>query len=314
MNLVKYLIPRFFVLVFFCLAFSCKKHNDFANESAQDAVDMRVAVGETDELLKNINLLISEQFVLRGKPQAGGSTATGVCGIEFDSTRLTSGYLDINFLGVPCGNRTVQGKVSVKFDNYPLTKWKNHGAVATITLSAYKVKNNADGKTWQFDGVLSMTNQGSGTFYDIMYLNQAFVLFDIKSEKIKFTFGTGDYANVYMHRRLRYTYASGGHISCAVEGLAEVNGVQNAECWGENRNNEDFISTVSNNYRWTTVCGAMAPTEGETQLHYVTKDIILKSSYSVDQKGASVNSGCAYGYKVTWNLRNKTNTRIFSYF
>lgn len=312
MRLIKYLIFVFVITGTLLFVSACKKKQQFTEESAQDAVDTRVAMGELDELVKNINIIIAEQFTLRGKPSGGGSTS--VCGVEFDTTLLTQGTLSMLFKGEVCGKRKISGRVVVQFDNYPLTKWKMKSAIASITLTNYLVVNVADGRKWQFDGLVIITNQAGGTFYDMMYLNQPYLIFDLKTEKLKVSYTTEEYAFLYAHRRMNYTYRA-PVITCLVEGLANVNGNDNTECWGENRKAQQYNNVVTQAYIWNSTCGAISPLNGETQLHFEEKAHVLTSTFGVDANGDKVaDNVCPFGLKVNWSYRNKTGNRIFAYY
>lgn len=313
MKFVKNTICILLTFSFLFTVSGCRKRQDFSNESAQDAVDIRVAMGEIDELIKNINIIISEQFTLRGRPGGGGSGSTSVCGVQLDTAALARGNLDLRFTGEVCGKRSYKGNVSVKFDNYPLTKWKNKSAIASISLNGFRILNAADGKTWQLEGQLNLINQTGGTFYDLMYLNMPSLIFDLKAEKLKYSIGANEYGFLYLHRRMTYTHAK-SVITCEVQGLAEANGKQKAECWGENRKAEEFVCSIPNSYKWNTSCGAQAPTEGSTEIGFIEKTHVLKSEFSRTASGDRNEQGCAFGFQVSWSLRNKTNTRIFSYF
>lgn len=303
------------LLVPFLFMSACKKKRAFNEEDAQDSVDVRSEMGEIDEVLKDLNTVISEQFLLRGRPAKGiTSSSTTVCGALVDTTRLTSGLVVITYTGAACYGRTRTGTVRAEFANYPTKKWKDKGSEVNVTISDYKVTRGSDGRSWELDGTLKMLNQTGGTWYDLQYLNQSVVINDLSAENFKITFSTGEYALISISRRLNYSYAS-QNTSCKVEGIGSADGVDQLECWGENRSAVAIKSKVTTAYTWSSACGATAPLMGETEIRMEGKDHVLKSQYGVDKDGNPIGAGtCPFGCKVTWDYKNKTNTRIFGFY
>lgn len=294
---------------------SCKKKRAFNEEDAQDSFDVRSALGETDELIKDLNTVVAEQFLLRGRPTTGTSSATtSVCGAIVDTTRLTSGIVVITYTSANCYGRTRSGTMTAVFENYPSKKWKDQGAVVTVTVKDYKMLRSTDGRTWQLEGEFKMVNQTGGTWYDLQYLNQPLVSNDLSAEKMKVTFSTGDYAYFDIKRRLNYSFDS-QLTRCKVEGLGSSDGQDQLECWGQNRNAVKFTCKVTNPYVWASTCGATAALTGETEVRVEGKEHVLKSHFGVDKDGNDVGPGtCPYGFKVTWQYKNKTNKRILGFY
>jgi hypothetical protein len=300
-------LPAFFII-------SCKKKVAFKEEDAQDTYDVRSALGETDELIKDLNTVVAEQFLLRGRPEKGISSAsTTVCGAVLDTTRLTSGIVVITYTGATCFGRTRTGMVTAVFENYPIKKWKDPGAVVNVTLDNYKVMRSSSGRSWQLDGAFKMINQTGGSWYDLQYLNQPLVTNDLQGDKLKVTFSTGDYAFLNINRRLNFTFSS-QVTRCEVRGLGRSGGQDQLECWGQNRQAVEFSCKVTMPYVWTTACGATVPFSGETEVRVSGKDYVLKSQYSVDKDGNDVAVGaCPYGYRASWRYKNNTNERILGF-
>lgn len=293
----------------------CKKKRMFNEEDAQDTVDARYTQGELDEVIKDINTVIMEQYMLRGKPASGGTTTTSICGASVDSMQLVSGGALITYKGQNCFGKVRSGSVLAAIQNYPLRKWKNQGTVLSITFKNYKVTRSSDGRSIQMDGTLSLRNESGGTWYDLWYLNFAKVQYRLQGEKLKVTFENGDYSFFSFDRRLTFTYAN-FLTSCLVEGFGSESGHNNLECWGENRKSEMFYGQVNNPYKWSTDCGPLAPVSGETGLVVSGKEYTMVSSFAVDKDGNAFKpgSGCPYGWKASWQYKKKTNSRIFSFY
>jgi hypothetical protein len=267
-----------------------------------------------DEVLVDVNTIIAEQFVLRGRGTGSGSSNTIVCGVLIDTTQLTRGVMTLSYTNSKCDGRTRTGEVEVVFQNYPIKKWKSLACIATVTLKNYKVLQNKDGVSIKYDGVVKMQNQSGGTWYDMWYLNQTKLVYDVSAEKLKITFGPVDYGVFQINRRMTFTHV--GQITiCTVSGLGSAQGENDLECWGENRVAEDFTCKITDPYQWRTSCSAWAIGSGETEVHNSLKAHTLKSTYGVDANGNGQDpESCTYGYKVTWDYKRNSNTRIFAFY
>src|SRR5688572_23634379 len=91
------------------LAFSCKKKREFNEETAQTTVDLRSALGEIDEVLKDINTVMMERYPLRGRSSSETATTT-VCGVTLDSLGELTGKMTMNYNGEDCYGRKKTGK------------------------------------------------------------------------------------------------------------------------------------------------------------------------------------------------------------
>jgi hypothetical protein len=67
---------------------------------------------------------------------------------------------------------------------------------------------------------------------------------------------------------------------------------------------------------WNITCGPWAPTAGAVDIKVKNKDFDLRCTFAVDSKGNPVDvapNTCAYGWKVEWSYKKKTNKKIFGY-
>src|SRR5205823_5839649 len=95
-----------------CLFADCKKRREFNEENAQVTVDTRYIQGENDEVIKDINTVMMEQFLLRGRTSAPEhDEATSVCGAALDTTHIFTGEVSMNYNGKSCYGRSRSGTV-----------------------------------------------------------------------------------------------------------------------------------------------------------------------------------------------------------
>jgi hypothetical protein len=312
---------------------SCKKKKAFKDEDGQVTVDNRMTQGENDEAIKDINIVILEQSFLRGKsasPQTILTGTTSICGINLDTTGIAKdpagpggvimqqpgGTIVLNYTGTECYGRIRSGSIKVAIVDYPVKKWKNTGCVLRIDYTAYKVTRTSDGKSIQFDGTQYLTNVSGGSWFDLWFLNQPSVTYDLTGENLKITFDGGQSAIYNFNRRMNFTY-SGNYVTCSVQGLGSSDGRSNLQNWGETRKNTLFTSQITDPLIWKTECGAMAPLAGEIIVREDGKDFDLKCKMGTDKTGEplGLNAGeCPFGYELSWSYKKRTNTRVFGYY
>ena len=318
---IRFLVPA---ILLFCTAVvffftGCKKKRAFKEETGQVTVDNRTTQGENDEAIKDVNIVIMEQYLLRGKSaiaQAPLTSTTSVCGIKLDTTGLMKGILTLNYNGTECYGRIRSGSIRVTLTGYPLKKWKNGGCVLKLEFLGYKVVRTSDGRSLQLDGTQTLTNESGGTWYDLWFLNQPSVVYTLTGDNVKASFDGGTNALYNFNRRMTYTY-SGDITTCQVVGLGSSDGRSGLESWGQDREGAKFTAQITQPVIWKTKCGAVAPLAGEVVIKVDGKDFDMKCTLGTDKDGNPVGvnaASCPYGYEMSWSYKKRTNTRIFSYY
>jgi hypothetical protein len=302
---------------------ACKKKQAFKNENGQVTVDNRVTQGENDEAIKDVNIVIMEQNVLRGKSsgtQAPYTATTSICGVKLDTTGLLKGtgpggIIILNYTGEECYGRIRTGSIKVTLMDYPLKKWKNAGSVLRIDYTAYKVTRTSDSRSVQFDGTQYLTNESGGSWFDLWFLSQPSVVYTLKGSDLKSSFDGGVNALYSFDRKLTFTF-SNDVTTCTVEGLGTADGRSNLENWGQTRDGDRFTTQVSKPYVWKTRCGAIAPLSGEVIIKVDGKDFDRKCKLGVNQSGSPVglDGECPFGYEMEWSYKKRTNSRLFGYY
>ena len=307
--------PVLVLFLFVGITAGCKKKREFNSESAQSSVDARMAQGENDEGVKDVNIAIMEDFLLRGRESSlGGQPAgTSLCGVTLDTTKVMSGILTLKYNGTNCFGRTRTGSVRLTILNYPLTKWKNIGAVVRIEFIDYKMVRSSDGKSVKINGVEEMKNLSGSTWFELWYVSQPNVVYSVTGTDMNVTFDNSATAIFNFDRKLTYTY-SGNVTTCRVNGMGSQNGKSNVENWGQNRDGAIFTSEVIDPPVWKSECGAMAPVSGEVWVKEDGKEFDLKCFFGVKSDGEPSTEKCPFGWRVEWSRKSKTNIRIFGYY
>jgi len=293
----------------------CKKKKEFNQESAQSCVDARMVQGENDEVVKDINIAIMEDFLLRGRgtSQPAQVAATSLCGVTLDTTKVTSGILTMLYNGNNCYGRTRTGSVKLTILNYPLAKWKNTGTVVRIEFNKYKMVRSSDGKSVEINGTEEMKNLSGNTWFELWYMSQPSVVDQVSGTELNVKFDNTATAIFSFDRKLTYTY-SNNVTTCRVEGMASQGGKNNVENWGQTRDGNVFTSQVVESPVWKSECGAMAPLSGQVWVKEEGKDFDLKCFFGVKSDGTASAENCPFGFRTEWSRKKRTNTRVFGYY
>ncbi|WP_317896912.1 hypothetical protein [Aurantibacillus circumpalustris] len=299
-------------LLLFTLA--CKKKKAFDEENGQAAEDVRRSQEQNDEAVSDVNIAIMEQSLLRGGVSSTTSTKTELCGLDIDSLEIYSGILQLKYNGTVCKGLKKTGTIRITLLDYPIKKWKNQECRIQLEFINYKVSHN-DGRTVQFDGAASLTNQTGNTWYEMKYLNASNLIQIQTASGVKVTIDESNTAIFNINRSLTFNYNSVGKFtSCKIEGLGVSNGINNLENWGQNRDGNNYTSQVNVPIVWKSTCGSVSPSEGEVSIKVDEKDFAMICNYGVNSEGLnSTASDCPYGWKVSWSYKSDTNTRVFAY-
>lgn len=302
----------FAIMVLFATA--CKDKKEFNQETAQSTVDLRSAIGEMDEVLKDVNTVILEQYTLRGR-SAGQSPTTSVCGVKLDTNNQLRGEISLIYDGTDCYGRIKTGKVTVKVVDYPSRKWKHKDCELRIDFLAYQVSRTTDSKIVKIEGQQTLRNESGNSWFELWYMGSPPVTYVHSAENTKLTFTGNNTAVFNIHRSLNFSYAN-EVTSCRVEGRGSSLGRSNVEAWGQSTAGNTFAAEVVTPYVWRTKCGALAPLSGNVVVSLEEREYELKCKYGVDASGNLVAEGgsCPFGWEVTWSRKKKTNSRLFGYY
>lgn len=308
---------RFFVLLIPLLLIvgSCKKKKAFKAEDGQSSVDARMLQGHNDEVISDINSVIMNQALIRGRnSELTGVMGKELCGVDIDTVDVYRGIVRLNYNGKECNGFKKTGTITITFTDYPTHKWKHQGAVVKIDFLTYTVFQVSSQKSVQLDGTEYLTNISGKTWYDLYYSFETSVVQTLTGNNIKVTFNGSKVAVYNFNRQMTFTYHN-SVMTCKVEGLETQNGESSVENWGQTRDGDFFTSQVSTPVIWNSTCGPNSPLEGEVVIKVDNKDFKLNCRFGVDGEGNDLagSGSCPFGFKLTWSYKRKTSSRVFQY-
>lgn len=307
-------------LIALCVLFgSCKKKRAFKEEDAQITADVRMVQGQIDDVLKDINIVIMNRSLLRGKPDGGAGDEGGklsACGFRIDTSVANQGIISLRYDSSSCNGVKRMGTVMFSIQSYPTQKWKHQGCVMKIDFTAYKGSRISDGRNIQLNGSVYLTNYSGKTWYDIVYYYEPSISQILTGNGITATFGGSETSVFNFNRRMTYTFSKKDSVvSCSIDGLGSSDGEENLENWGQGRQGQSFCSRVDATLLWKSSCSANVLYSGEEVFVVADKEFDIHSTFGVDENGDAMtsNATCPYGWKASWSYKKKTKSRVLNY-
>jgi hypothetical protein len=193
-------------------------------------------------------------------------------------------------------------------------RWKNAGATLEILYSNLTVTNILSGASYTLNGTHYLTNVTGGLAYQVMDGSvSGTVTHKHVSDNFTVTFANG-VQRTWSARRTRTFTGTGVNTvrTVTLAGDTMINGDNNVEIWGTNRNGDAFESSLIVPVTSNNVCGYYHPVSGE-YTHFVANrsaDIL----FGVNASGNPFTIGlCPYGYKITYTLNGVSEIKIDSY-
>lgn len=291
---------------------SCKKAasttttNDGA--SAEDASNVSNGLSATsDDAASAASTNTNFSGKLPGFELLCGALAT------YDSV---NGIITITYNGAECNgivNRL--GTVTITLLDYAQgARWKSAGATLQIVYSNLVITNIISGASYTFNGTHYLTNVTGGLAYQVMDGAVAgTVTHKHVTDNFTVTFANGLQRNWSVRRSRTFAGSGAGTVrTITLAGDTMINGNNNIEMWGTNRNGDAFASSLIAPIVSDNICGYYHPISGE-YTHFVanrTGDIL----FGVNSLGnPSTGILCPFGYKITYTENGVTKTKIDSY-
>lgn len=242
-----------------------------------------------------------------------------LCGVTIDCTDVNQGILYFNFDGTtPCfsPSRTRSGQIKVELING--NTWAEAGAVLRQTFIDFKVTHLQSGRAIEFDGVKTLKNVDGHDWWQFL-LGQTTFAYESRSTNMTVTFDNGATADWNHARTVTWSYHPANtvpgipyaHIGFAASGDTTLNSTSGVDSWGTNRYGSDFVTYYNQPLLSNTYCGLWRFNSGEL-VHEVDGDDYTLT-LGVDQNGNASTGTCAYGFMVSWNVGNNSNSQVFSY-
>ena len=251
--------------------------------------------------------------------QTSGIVSSPLCGVTIDCTQVQQGILVFNFDGVtPCfsPSRTRSGAVQVELING--NSWSQAGAVMKQTFMDYKVTVLSSGRSIKVNGIKTLKNVNGHDWWNWI-LGNVDHTYESRAFDVQVEFENGQTAT-WNHARTNTIswnpansdpIVTNAHLAFSVNGDTTLNGVPTVDSWGVNRFGDDFITRYEEPITSNTYCGLWRFSTGRL-VHEVSGDDFTLD-LGVNQQGNPSTTVCAYGFKVSWNVGNNTNSAVFSY-
>ncbi|MCF8276705.1 MAG: hypothetical protein K9J17_08225 [Flavobacteriales bacterium] len=242
-----------------------------------------------------------------------------LCGVTIDCTDVNQGILYFNFDGTtPCfsPSRTRAGQIKVQL--VAGNSWAEAGAVIKQTFSNFKVTHLSSGRSIEFDGIKTLKNVNGHNWWQFLQ-GTSDLTYESRSLDMAVSFDNGQSASWNHARTVIWSYSPAGndplipyaYIGFEANGDTTINGTSGIDSWGVNRYGSDFITYYTQAIHSNTYCGLWRFNSGQL-VHEVDGDDYTLT-LGVDQSGNPASGTCAYGFEVSWNVGNNSNSAVFSY-
>jgi hypothetical protein len=288
---------------------SCKKRQEFNNETGTVSEDLKNIQSGLDIALSDANIALSTF----GK-SAPGANIANICGATADTSQINSGILKLIFDdSTNCNGRIRSGTITLTIRDFASGKrWRDVGAVLDLTMTNYKIKMAATTKYVILNGSKIVTNVSGGNSALLIYGQINSLIHTVSGNNIIAQFEDGTSSNFNIARQYTHTYSNMVY-ELKGEGVYTQDGKSKIEKWGTTRDGSAFTSQALEPVIWNSTCGPHRPVSGELDIKVDSKDFSLLTTFGVDSRGISVTDGCAWGFKVEWSKNNRTGSKLFQY-
>ncbi len=299
---------------------SCGKLRDLLNSDIQQFnQDSNTYKSELDQIDNDINNALSDIEGFGKTDYHDEIFSSPLCGVTIDCTDISQGVLYFNFDGVtPCfsPSRTRAGQIKVELING--NTWAEAGAVLKQTFIDFKVTRLSNSRSIEFDGVKILKNLNDHNWWQFLLGNIEYS-YESRSVGMMVSFDNGQAAEWNHTRTITWNFSPQGtdpdipyaYIGFTAEGDTTLNGVSGVDSWGVNRFGSDFVTYYNQPLASNTYCGLWRFNAGQL-VHEVNGDDYTLT-LGVNQTGDPTTNTCAYGFEVSWNVGNNSNSQVFSY-
>ncbi len=228
---------------------SCKKDSntngivDFAEESVTHTEDQTTFSTETDAMANDFNSVVDNFTSLSGRE--ANTLATPCDATVTVDSNSSPRKITITYNGSTCNPlRTRTGSVVITL---PTTvRWRDSGAVMTVSFQNVKITRTADNKSITINGLQTIKNVSGGLVRTVAAQipgNNNVVVHEIRSSNMSITFNDSSNRTWQIARRRTFTNNTG--LVITTRGMATVDGVNNVAEWGTNRFGHDFITATT---------------------------------------------------------------------
>jgi hypothetical protein len=291
------------ILYFACLTFvlaftttSCQKDKtiayDYMTETTTHSDDQSRFSGEMDGVANDANVAVELASGFTGRNENINSI---ICDADIVVDTLSNPRtITITYNGTNCpGNRTRTGVVKIAMAQN--VRWKNPGAVLTVTFQNLKITRLSDNKSITVNGTETYTNVTGGLLFNLATLNT--ITHTISSSNMSVTFDNGAQRSWQVARKRVFTYNNG--IVITTTGTHTEGTLGSIAEWGTNRFGNPFTTQITNPLIIRQDC-SFRLTTGKVQ--HKTNLFTATVTFGLDAAGVATSCPGAGNYflKVNW--------------
>jgi hypothetical protein len=289
---------------------SCQKDSgtetDYTAESSTHSDDQSRFSTEVDAVANDANVMLE---VTGGFSGRGERVQSLICDAEVVVDTLSNPRtITITYNGTNClGNRTRTGVVVISMAQG--VRWKNAGAVLTVSIQNLKITRISDNKSITINGTQTYTNVSGGLIINLLTL--ATITHTITSSNMSVTFDNGSQRNWQVARKRVFTYSNG--IIITVTGTHTEGNTTGIAEWGTNRFGSAFTTAISQSLVFRQDCNFRLTTG---KVEHVTTHFNASATFGLDAAGNPTTCPGLGNYymKIAWTgPAGNTHTAILPY-
>jgi hypothetical protein len=290
---------------------SCKKDDknttDYSSEVATHSDDQNRISTELDNVANEANVALESDAAFSGKMQ-DIQNINVICGASTVVDTLSNPRtITITYNGLNCsGTHMRTGTVILSMPAG--VRWKNAGAVLTVTFQNFKIKRVSDNKSITINGIQHHTNVTGGLLFQLANLSN--IIHTIQSSNMSITFDDNTQRTWQIARKRTFTYNNG--IVLQIDGTHTAGTNSHIAEWGHNRFGHAFTTSVTQPLTFRQDCAGRL-TSGELKHEGFATSVVKFGLDSTGNPTTCPGSGNYY-YKITWTgPGGNSQTAIFPY-
>lgn len=285
---------------------ACKKDDskqssggDNTTEVQAQADDQSMVSDDMDDVANDVSVAVEGSGTFTGRAQTPPPPAFPTCNasLSYDTTSSVR-KITITYNGATCvGNYTRTGTVTVSIPAG--VRWKDQGAVLTVTYNNLKITRVFDNKSITINGSHTITNVSGGLLVNLPTMQS--ITHAIASAGMSITFDDNTQRTWQVARRRVFTLnngvltlsITGDHTDGTRTGIAE---------WGTNRNGHAFTTSITSPLVISSACNFRL-VSGEVKHEGIAT---VTATFGLDMNGnpTSCPGSGSYYYKLTWTGPN----------
>lgn len=212
---------------------------DFAVESVNHSDDQTIVSNEVDGLANDFNGIVDGYTSFNGRESNVTLLPTPCDATWVIDTASNPRKITITYNGSTCNPfRTRTGTVIVTLPSN--MRWKDAGAILTVTIQNLKITRTSDGKSITINGTKTIKNVTGGVLRNLATLGT--ITHEISSTGMTLTFDDGSQRSWQVAKKRVFTYANG--IVVSTSGNTTVDGISGVSEWGTNRYGNPFSTAI----------------------------------------------------------------------